>query len=510
MITDLLRERAAQTPHAIFLSTDFGHYTYAEVLNAVQKFAVRVHETGVGEGDHVALLADNGAPYVVALLAISWLGAVPVALNNELVADGLCYSLEQSDSKVIVADSRWMREKEHFLNPQLRLLGRIELPEEVEFFSSLRAQAATQPGASVAGHTTCTMLYTSGTTGLPKGVVNSHECYEAVGRDTVAALQLTAADRIMVFLPLFHTNPQMYALMSALTCGASLILRPRFSATHFFDDARRFGATGITFVGTVLSILVGRYPGKQQDHGLRFAVGGGAPAEVWQAVHDRFGFRVHELYGMTEIGGWVSCNTASAYRFGSCGAVRPSMDVRIFDEDDHELEAGRQGEIVVRPIDPNVIFSGYYRNPEATLASCRNLWFHTGDRGSKDEQGYLYFHGRFKELIRRGGEMISPVEIETKLRVMPGIADCAVVGVPDAVMGEEIKAVVTLSSAVSPESISAYLRPLIPAFMLPRYIEITDLIPKTETEKILRHKLQYLNDMVHDLAPARSGTDRSE
>lgn len=517
MITDLLQARAAQTPHATFLATDFGQYSFSDVLDAVRKFAQRIHESGVGEGDHVALLADNSAPYVIALLAISWLGAVPVALNNELVADGLCYSLEQSDSTVIIADARWMREKEHFLNPQLRLLNRLQLMEEVEFFSFLATQTALHPGARVPAHANCTLLYTSGTTGLPKGVVNSHECYEAVGRDTVVALQLSAADRIMVFLPLFHTNPQMYALMSALTCGASLILRPRFSASNFFEDARRFGATGFTFVGTVLSILVARHTGKQQDHSLRFAIGGGAPAEVWQAVHDRFGFRVHELYGMTEIGGWVSCNTASAYRFGSCGQVRPSMDVRIFDQEDHEVEAGKQGEIVVRPINPNVIYSGYYRNPEATLASSRNLWFHTGDRGSKDAQGFLYFHGRFKELIRRGGEMISPVEIETKLRAMPGIADCAVVGVPDAVMGEEIKAVVMLSSPVSSpaasrvlaESISAYLRPSIPTFMLPRYIEIIDVIPKTETEKILRHKLQYLNDAVHDLAADSTAAAKS-
>ena len=502
MITDLLQQRAAQTPHAVFLSTDLGHRSYAEVLEAVRKFAARLRDAGITKGDHVALLADNGSPFVVAMLAISWLGAVPVALNNQLVADGLRYSLAQSDSKLIVADQRWWREKAGFLDTRLPSMGRITLSDEADFFADLAVQSNTVEGARVDGHAACAMLYTSGTTGMPKGVVNSHECYEAVGRDTVTALGLNAADRIMVFLPLFHANPQMYALMSALTCGASLILRPRFSATNFFDDARRFGATGFTFVGTVLAILAARFTGSERAHTLRFAVGGGAPAAAWEAVQERFGIRVHELYGMTEIGGWVSCNTAAAYRFGSCGRVRPSVDVRIFDQNDRQCAAGEQGEIVVRPIEPNVIFSGYYRNPEATWGSCRNLWFHTGDRGSKDTEGYLYFHGRFKELMRRGGEMISPVEIEMRLRAMPGIADCAVVGVPDAIMGEEIKAVVTLASPLTAASIHDYLKPLFPAFMLPRYIEFIDAIPKTETEKILRHKLQYLNATVHDLKTA--------
>lgn len=499
MITELLESRARQNPGRPFVVTDAAIYSFREVYEATRRFAQRLAEAGVREGDHVALLADNGAPYLVALFGISWLGAVPVALNTDLIAEGLCYSLEQSDSRFIVADRRWTNEKRRYLGALLQALPQIDLEAEAEFFKAIAGREPASP-RRVPGSATCTILYTSGTTGLPKGVMNSHDCYEAVGRDTVEALGITREDRIMVFLPLFHANPQMYAVMSALTVGAALIVRPRFSAGSFFEDARRFRATGITFVGTVLSILSVRHPGTLKDHGLRFAVGGGAPQAVWEQVHERFGFRVHELYGMTEIGGWVTCNTAAEYRMGSCGRMRKSMDVRIFDGEDRELPPGAVGEIVVRPKQPNVILSGYYKKAEEMLLSSRNFWFHTGDLGSFDAGGYLYFHGRSSDLIRRGGEMISPVEIETRLRIMAGVVDCAVVGVEDPIMGEEIKAAVVMRSPVDPREIASHLRAHVPAHMVPRYVEFVSAIPKTETEKIRRHKLKYLNASVNDLA----------
>lgn len=502
MITDLLESHARQNSERPFLVTEAASYSFREIFEVTRKFAQQLSAAGVRRGDHVALLADNGAPYLVALFGISWLGAVPVALNTGLIADGLCYSLEQSDSKLIVADSRWIREKRHYLTPALRGLPQVSLDTEGKFFPALDKW---EPAACerVPGSDVCTILYTSGTTGLPKGVMNSHDCYAAVGRDTVEVLGLTPEDRIMVFLPLFHSNPQMYALMSALTVGCALIVRPRFSASSFFDDARRFQATGITFVGTVLSILALHHAGSDTNHRIRFGIGGGAPRAVWEQIHERFGFRVHELYGMTEIGGWVTCNTAAAYRMGSVGRARKCMDVRVFDEHDREVSPGAVGEIVVRPNAPNVIFSGYYKKPEEMLRSSRNFWFHTGDQGSFDADGYLYFHGRSSELIRRGGEMISPVEIETSLRTLRGVMDCAVVGVPDPVMGEELKVAVVMPDPVAPAAIAAHLRAHLPAHMVPRYIEFVSGIPKTETEKIQRYKLKYINDSVHDGAAPR-------
>ena len=498
MITDLLAQRAIDLPDKTFVVTPEGEFSFGRINAAARRFASRLESLNVGEGDKVALIAENSAAFLVAWFGISYRGAVVVTLNNQLLADGLRYSIDQCDAKVLVVDRHWLDERLQHLDARQASIPRISMASDAEFFAELDTLAQAQP-VLVKASAPCSILYTSGTTGLPKGVLNCHEAYLACGRATVQALQLSATDRIMVFLPLFHVNPQMYAVMSSLVTGGTLILFKRFSATTFFEDAIRYGATGCTFVGTVLSILAARHAQERRDHGLRFCFGGGAPRDVWQAVESRYGIKVHEAYGMTEIGGWSSANSVADSRFGSCGRVRPDLDIRIVGADEKEVPPGQQGEIVVRPRSPDVILLGYYNKPEQMLESCRNLWFHTGDLGSFDSDGYLFYRGRLKELIRRSGEMISPVEIETCLRRMPQVRDCAVVAVADAFVGDEIKAVLVCESPVKPSDVRVFLKPYLPEFMLPRYVEFLSVIPKTETEKIQRNKLQYINEKVHDL-----------
>lgn len=496
MITDLLARNATERPHQPFLVTADGSHSYAEVHLASLRFASRVRAMGIKPGDHVALIASNSAAFIVCWFGINLVGAVAVTLSDELVGDGLQYSVTQSDSKLLIVDAAWLRARER-LEGALSTLSILTIDTDAKFFAELDSQPQAEAVHARPGDT-ATILYTSGSTGLPKGVLNSHAAYEAAGRQTVLATGLKASDRMLVFLPLFHANPQMFAVMSVLEAGASLAIVRKFSATSFFEDAARLQATCFTFVGTVLSILVARHPDARRDHQLRFAIGGGTPPEVWRAIRERFGIQVHEGYGMTEIGCFVVANSVSDYRMDTCGKPRPDMEVAIMDAEDNLLPAGEQGEIVVRPREPFVIMSGYYKQPDLTLQAWRNLWFHTGDRGSLDADGFLVFHGRLKELIRRGGEMISPVEIETKLRAMPGVVDCAVVGVPDPVQGEEIK-VVVVGAGVRAQDIVAFLTGKVPRYMLPRYVEFMAAIPKTETQKIQRFKLQYLNASVGDL-----------
>jgi crotonobetaine/carnitine-CoA ligase len=498
MIAELLARHATQRPDAPFVVTLARSYSYAEIHRAAGRFATRLARAGIGRGEHVALVAGNGAAFVAAWLGIALRGAVAVTLNTQLIADGLRYTVDQSDARLLVVDREWEDSRAAQLDERQAGLPRFVIGSDEAFLAELEgldeaAPLPVSPGAP------CTVMYTSGTTGLPKGVVNSHDAYVATGLATVRAVRLTAQDRMLVYLPLFHVNPQMYGLMSVLTVGAALLLLPRFSASSFFDDAIRLRATGCTFVGTVLSILVTRTEGERRDHGMRFFFGGGAPKAVWQAAQERFGVRVYEAYGMTEVGGWTTGNTVDEYRFGSCGKARPDLEVRVVDENDRLLPPGRTGEIVVRPREPYTILSGYYRKPEQMAEACRNLWFHSGDLGSFDEDGFLYYHGRIKELIRRSGEMISPVEVETALRQLSGVADCAVVAVPDAVTGDEIKAVIAADGPLDPAAVQAFLAERLARFMLPRYVEFVSAIPKTETEKIQRNKLQYLDARVHDL-----------
>ena len=498
MITDLLSRHAAKSPNALCIVTREREYTYAEIYSAARRFATRLANEGVGRGSHVVLLASNGAAYIVAWLGICFQGAVAVTLNNQLIAEGLRYSLDQCDCSVLVVDMEWENSRAAHLDERQLGLPRLLIENDEAFFQCLDQFAEANP-VVVPSSAPCTIMYTSGTTGLPKGVVNCHNAYIATGLATVEALHITPRDRVLVFLPLFHVNPQMYGVMSILTVGAALIVLARFSVTDFFDDAKRLGATGCTFVGTVLSILVARYEAERRDHGIRFFFGGGAPKPVWQAVEKRFGITVYEAYGMTEVGGWTAANTVDEYRFGSCGKPRSDLELRVVDAYDRTLPPGQPGEIVVRPRGPDTILLGYYNKPELMLESCRNLWFHSGDLGALDEDGYLFYLGRKKELIRKSGEMISPVEIETVLRRMPAVADCAVVAVPDSVAGDEIKAVIVAKSALDADTVHAFLLDKLARFMLPRYVEFIAAIPKTETEKIQRNKLQYLDSRVYDL-----------
>ena len=504
MITDLLRARAGERPHAPFIVTPERELSYAEILDASERMGGLLEKHAIGKGDHVAILSGNCAAFLVAWFGINLAGGLAVTLNNALVADGLRYSIDQSDALLLIVDRDWENSRAAQLSQRQASLPRIVIEGDADFLASLSGLPKGE-GVAMPAQAPCTILYTSGTTGLPKGVVNCHNAYSAAGRATVEALGVAADDRIMVFLPLFHVNPQMYAVMSALQTGAALIILRKFSAATFFDDAIRHGATGCTFVGTVLSILVLRHPEARRDHRIRFFFGGGATPPVWRDIEERFGIKVHEVYGMTEVGGWSTANSVSVSRFGSCGKPRPDLDVRVVGPDDKPLAPGEAGEIVIRPLEPDTILTGYYNKPEKMVESVRNLWFHSGDLGSFDADGFLYYHGRAKELIRRSGEMISPVEIETQLRVMPGVADCAVVAVPDDIAGDEIKAVIVSDTLKDAAKIMTFLSDRLAPFMQPRYYEFCDHIPRTETEKIQRMKLQYLDERVIDIRASAVG-----
>ncbi|MBR0874930.1 AMP-binding protein [Bradyrhizobium tropiciagri] len=497
MILERLSHWASVTPQRPFVVTAERSYSFAEIHSLSLRCATLLRARGIGKGDHVALISGNSAAFLITWFGVNAAGAVAVCLNDQLKGDSIDYLVTQSDSRLIMADRDWLESRRGDLRAAAAELPFILIDDE----AFLRELAGFPEGetAAIAPHDVCTILYTSGTTGRPKGVMCAHGGYAATGVQSARILELTADDRIFVYLPLYHTNPQTYAVMSALTVGASLGLRRRFSATSFFEDAKALQATGCTFVGTVLAILAARYAEPMRDHAMRFTIGGGTTAELARTVEERFGVKVHELYGMTEVGGWVSGSTAGDHKLGANGRVRPDMQVRIVDPDDNPLPVGERGEIVVRPLQPNRILLGYYNKPDELAKASRNFWFHTGDVGSFDSDGYLYFHGRTKELIRRGGEMISPQELEGRLLKLPGVRDCAIVGVADPIMGEEVKAVVVTDDDFDLRDVRGGLADQVPNYMLPRFVERVPAIPRTQTEKILRRELQYIDDRVTDL-----------
>lgn len=488
-ITGRLAAQAERRGDAVAVLADEGELSWRDLADLTFRSSARFRSLGIREGAHAALLCGNRPAYLVAWWGLVNTGAVVVSLNTGLVADGLRYAVTQSKASALVVERALWEALKADLEPVLGRVSVIVFDGEEDLFAEARRFEPDTP-LDTPGSAPVSIIYTSGTTGPPKGVLNCHEAFLASGREMKGMLAVTEQDRIMVFLPLFHANPQMYACMAALETGCALILRPKLSVSGFFDDARRFGATAFTYVGTVLAMLTSRIREEVRDHAITRCAGGGAPQEAWRAMEERFGIVPHELYGMTEVGGWVTGNRRGASRFGSVGCVRPDVDVAVVDEQDRPVPAGMRGEIVVRPKAPDVLLLGYWDNPAATWEASRNFWFHTGDAGQFDADGYLYFLGRMKEIIRRGGENISPTELETVLLDHPEIADAAVVSVPDAIWGQEIKAVVVAKRPFEPRDLHRFLDGRVPAFMKPRYVQFVAVIPRTETQKIQRKALQ--------------------
>ncbi len=495
MFSAALRHQAQTRPEAPFLLFGDDVVSWGRTADVVARTATLLESRGVRPGSRVMLAADNSPSFLYLWFALRWLGATCVPLHTQATGTAIGQMITDADLSHVVGDDA--------LLPRVTAVAPWLTDNAVTFadWRALEAAVTDLPprrSEHTAASEECNILYTSGTTGAPKGVVLPNEAFLSGGRELASALEVTAQDRILLGLPLFHTNPQVYAIMVALNTGCSVALLPRFVAAEFLDAAARYEATGFTYVGTVLSLLA-MQPGPGTPHRLRFCVGGGAPEHVWREVEDRLGIAVHELYGMTETGGWLTANRVGARRRGSCGTVRPDMQCAILDAEDEVLATGEIGQIAVRPSRPNVMFHAYHARPELTLQQWHNAWFHTGDLGELDADGYLYFRGRLDDVIRRGGENISPTDVEAVLSQHPLITEVAVVGVPDEVMGEEVKAVIVPLPGFDPLSVRNHLQDRLPRFAWPRYVELREQLPKTPTQKIQARELRVHHDDDIDL-----------
>ena len=487
---DLLFAAARRHGDAPFLVHDDAVYSFADVAAVARSGARHLAAQGVRPGDKVVIAVSNRPLFLHCWFSVLAAGAIAVPIAHDAFGESLDYVVGQSTATALVTETGTEAAMRATLAARSVVI--LAYASESDFVRRAAADADDDGTEAddrvVAPSDSVAILYTSGTTGQPKGAVIPAESYRAAGRTIVDAIGIEAADRILVFLPLHHANPQMYALMSALTVGCSLVLVPRFSASALLDQAARHGATGFTYVGTVLTILSRVIDGPRPTT-LRWCVGGGAPEPVWRDLVAKLGLRIHELYGMTETGGVTSINGIGDARIGSVGRPRDDLEVALLDDDDRPLANG-VGEIAVRPRAPWRITTGYFDKPMETAAAIANLWFHTGDYGRFDEEGYLFFEGRKKDLIRRAGEMISPVAVELVAARFAGVADCAAVAVDDDIVGEEIKLVLVERGSLDCDALLAHLRAALPRHAMPRYLDFVDVIPKTPTEKVQRFRLK--------------------
>ena len=338
------------------------------------------------------------------------------------------------------------------------------------------------------------IMYTSGTTGPSKGVISPHSQAHGIGRSLAQNFGYREDDVLFTCLPLFHANALWYSAYAALWADCALAVSPRFSASSFWDEIRASGATQFNALGAMTNILL-RAPASPRDreHRVRQAMLVPLSPETYREVSERFGVQVTSLYAMTETFAVTIFTPDDPVAKGaSAGRPRGLAEIQIVSDEDDPLAPGEVGEICVRPCEPGIVMSGYYKMPEATVRDTRNLWLHTGDRGRVDHDGYLYFVDRKKEAIRRRGENISAYEVEMLIARHPSVLEVAAVPVASELTEDEVMVYVVCRSGctVSEEELVRFANQNMAHFMVPRFVHFIDALPKTASEKIEKYKLK--------------------
>jgi acyl-CoA synthetase (AMP-forming)/AMP-acid ligase II len=362
-----------------------------------------------------------------------------------------------------------------------------DLPGAVRLDELLARSPDSAPRVTVGADDPSTLLYTSGTTGNPKGVLFTHGRSGTSGPHFIAALGLTPDDVILAVTPLFHGNA-WGAVVTALHAGSTAAFPRAFHASEFWPLVHATGATVLYTLGTVLAMLLTREPSNlERENPLRVILGLGS-APIRDQVIRRFGVRhVAECFGSTDAGVVTITPLGEPMRPGSCGPPVPGVTIRIIDEAGNVLAPRQPGEILVSS---SARMSAYFRDPEQTAEALRGGWFWTGDLGWLDEDGWLYFVDRKRDVIRRGGENVSSLLVEKTLREHAAVAEAAVIGVPDPVLGQEIKAYVVPKMPVTEEELRAFAAERLAKFQVPRLWEFRESLPKTPTQRVEKYKLR--------------------
>jgi long-chain acyl-CoA synthetase len=489
-IPELLRQRVSNAPDKPFLfsEADQRQFTYKEFATAVERTAAMLAAKGVRKGDVVSLLMPNSVEYVIAYFACWHLGALAGPINSLLKSQEIAYVISNSEAKALLVNSEFV--------PVLEAI-REGLPGVVIVFDN-EAEAtrgeSSSPHPEITAEDEAIIIYTSGTTGKPKGCLLTHGNVIANARQISNWLGFTETDRLLTIMPLFHMNAVSVTTMSALYAGGSTVVSPKFSASRFWQIISDYQITSFGSVATMLSMLLSTYPdgvppGLKTEQ-LRFAMCGSAPvpAEVLRRFEETFKCLVVEGYGLSESTCRSTFNPPDQRRrAGSCG-VPIGNEMRVVDEDDREVADGELGEIVLRG--ENVL-KGYYKNDAANTSAFRNGWFHTGDIGYRDADGFYYIVDRKSDMIIRGGENIYPREIDEVLYQHPAIAAAAAVGVKDELYGEEVAAVVVLKSGASSteQEVIDFCKARLADFKCPKTVRFVDDIPKGPTGKLLKREL---------------------
>lgn len=487
-------------------------YSYAQTNAQVNRLAHGLHQCGIGKGNTVVILMPNCLDFLFAWFALNKLGAIEAPINTAYRGSFLEHQVNICGAEtIIVADEYLERVEESIARmPALKRIivwtrdGKLAdpLPKigncEVLDYASVFSDRTVNPEDVVQPHEMAAILFTSGTTGLSKGVLMPHAQLYFFSEQTAQLVKLTGEDTYMTGFPLFHGNAQFMTVYPCLIAGARCVLYERFSATEWVDRLHESGATVTNSLGVTLPFVYSQPPTERDNtHKLWRIFAAPTPYDILDQFKRRFGIKEFvEAFGQTEICVPFMVPMGADRPRGSCGVlVDQYFDVRLVNSvTDADVPEGEVGELVVRPKADWILNAGYSNMPEKTVEAYRNLWFHTGDGLRRDPEGWYYFIDRVKDALRRRGENISSFEVEAPIRENEAVEDVAVIGVPaDMEAGEdEVKACVVLKpgKSLTPEELIAWCEPRMPHFVVPRYIEFVPELPKTPSEKIQKAKLR--------------------
>jgi crotonobetaine/carnitine-CoA ligase len=488
-LENLARNRA-ERPGAAYLLHEGRSVTFEEFDRATNRFANVLRELGVRKGDRVTVALANSIEWVVAAFGALKAGGILNPVNPALGVTELGYVLGHAEPRVIVtsADTSGNVRSSELPRPSSSILAAFgDVPGAVALEPALAAAGDDAVPVELTPEDGSTLLYTSGTTGNPKGVLFTHSRTGGSGAFLVDGMGITPDDVILTVGPLFHGNAWS-AVAAAQQVGCTAAFPRSFSASDFWPLANRTGATALFTLGTILAILLAQEPNEaERKSKIRVVLGLGS-APIRDRLRERFGFRhIVECFGSTDAGVVTLEPLDATPRAGSAGPAIPGVAIHILDDSGRELGPCEVGEIAV---DSPYRMAAYFREPEQTRAALHGDWFLTGDLGYLDEEGWLYFVDRKRDVIRRGGENISSVLVEKAIREHPQIAEVAVVGIRHPVLGQEVKAFVVARGRVSEDDLRSFAAARLAKFQVPTQWEFRDSLPKTPTQRVEKYKLR--------------------
>ena len=526
-VPQLFARRLETDPDSEYLDIAGTKLTAGDVMGAADRFGGVLHELGTAQHDRVASLLENSSPALLTWAGTVCAGRVAVPINTAYKGAYLTHQLNDSGSRVMVVAASYL-DRVAAIARDVPTLEHVIVVEDVDAgdeeeggvgtpptaagpslgrvavhrWDDVMAAGGGAPTADVRPSDLATFIYTGGTTGLSKGCMLTHNYHEALARQIGVCWKRTADDVAWTPLPMYHFNALVTAIVGTLLFGGRGAIFRRFSVSQFWPEMNRVGATVTSTLGTMAYLLAHdvdrpEMPGSgapEANRTLRLMGAVPLPPEVDGILRSRFGIETFSgAYGVTEASlvSWQPPGVEN--RPNAAGVVNDEFfDVRIFDDDDHEVAPGTDGEIVIRPKQPHVMFEGYWGRPEVTVETMRNLWYHTGDIGRIDEDRYLYFVDRKADYLRRRGENIASYEVESILMGHGALADVAVHAVPSPLTEDDLKITATVKEGadLTEEQLFRWCIDQLPYFCLPRYIEFRPALPRSPVGRVLKRELR--------------------